>query len=416
MNEWQKIWHDLSSMHTALILMALIIAVAVAATIAFPAADVFHAVWFQVLLGLFCLNMTLCIVRQVRVLWRIRRSAPPVAPQSDWHQTTVTVAGGSHLLPRLEKFLAARHFRYTTVTGAGETLVYADRGMLGRWSTLAVHGAILLIALGACIGHVGGFNTTVNVGVGDSVPLPRVRGGEPAEIRLNDFQVDYYADGSVSEYTSDVTVTGGTAVRHGVVRVNHPLQFNHIVMYQMSCGYQVRTEQFSDGGGVVSSVWLDEDGMLSVDGQRAISLQMIKYVPDFDPRHPAVSRSPLAQNPKVLYVFYQNDQAVDWGIAEIGQHLRLSGTNGWLQFSAVRPYSSFAVKYDPGLPLVFTGFGLLSLAFLGSMLLRYHQLWIKLAAGTAGVHITAAVGRLPQDKSRRLMEELAQFLVKGDKG
>jgi cytochrome c biogenesis protein len=411
MNEWQRIWCDLVSMPTGLLLMGVIAMIAIVTTLAFPAADVFHTGLFQALLGLLCINMFFCTIRQIKQLWNSYRWLTPPA-YVNYPKTRITVSATDNLVQRIETFLVTSGYRYKLGEEAQQLLICADKGMIGRYAAIGVHVAILMIALGALVGNLLGFMTTVNVGVGDAAGFPLEKNAiRQAEIRLTDFQIEYYPDGNVAEYTSVVQVTAGQVAIQDEIKVNHPLKICNVVLYQTGYGYQARVDQYANGTSK-SNVWLLEDGRFQIDAVRNIEVQMIRYVPDFDPRRPTVSRSHFPNNPKILYAIYQNGQPLDWGVADVGQHIRIPDMEGWVQFSDTRSYSTLDVKYDPGIFLVFPGFVLLAIAFFASLYTRrYHQLFLTVVPIANEVIVTITAFRLPVAKKNRLLAELSKVLL-----
>lgn len=408
---WQRGLYNLSSMNAGLALMVFIVCIALVATLVFPQSEVFYSGWFRILLALFCLNIACCSFRQIKVLWTISRQAPVCSPAANWQYGKWQI----HITPaEVEQLFAKQHYRIKTVQAGDQTIIHADKGLTGRWGAAGVHLAIVIIAAGAVIGSVLGFTQSVVVGKAETVLVPLDKNGErQAELILHDFNIDYYPDGNVSEYLSEVSVSAGSEQLQQTIRINHPLQFQGITVYQMDYGYQVLARIHKPDGTVAAASWLNDDGKLIVDAEKEITLQMIKYIPDFNPHQPAVSLSLLPNNPKVLYAFYQQNEAIDWGVADFGQKMRLNGYDTWMEFAQIRPFSALDVKRDPGVPIVLAGFLLLSIAFFLSMSIRYQQVQIRISSTPKGSVIHAAVSGLNGGKSEAFLIELQERLTKG---
>ena len=403
----------LTTMRSAIMMMIVIIAIALIATLLFPQADVFHTLWFQALLVLFCLNMTACTMRRIRALITLSRAVPMIKPAPGWAQKEWL---GSVDAAAAEDVLRRKGYRFQRQDTPRGAVFSADKGLSGSWGTLAVHVAILTIALGALIGNVFGFTQSVVIGKGETIAVPLNKSGSlQAQLVLDDFRIEYYPDGSVSEYISDLRIESGNERAIQSVRINHPLDFRGITLYQMDHGYQVLAELQAAGGAPLESAWLAQDSSLTIDEGQGITLQVINYVPDFDPHRPAISLSPFPNNQRVLYAFYQQGNAVQWGVAALGQPLVLQGFDKKVVFADARPYSLLDLKSDPGVPVVMAGFLLLSVAFFFSMLIRYHGLYISVTPSAKGTKITAAVSRLTAGAADRLIAELERELTKGDR-
>ena len=400
-------------MRIALILMTVIVVIALITTLFFPHVDVFHSFWFRAILTLFCVNMTFCTIRQFKGLLQLSQAVPQTRRGASWQQQQWK---GVAEKADIEQFLTSRRYRLHVEQTDKGTSLYADKGLAGRWGTVGVHTAILIIALGALIGNIFGFAQSIQIGKAETLTVPlNQSGSQHAQLFLKDFQIEYYSDGSVSEYISDITIAAYNEQVEKAIKINHPLDFKGITIYQMDYGYQVLAQNHHADGAVASSAWLVDEGKLVIDQKRDIYLQVLQYVPDFNPRRPAVSLSPYPNNPKVLYAFYQNGEAVDWGVADFGQKMRLKGYDTWITFADVRPFSLLDVKSDPGVPVVMAGFLLLSGAFFFSMLIRYHQVHITIASGPQGDKVSVAVSCLSANSAEILFNDWQQKLMKGDR-
>lgn len=61
-----------------------------------------------------------------------------------------------------------------------------------------------------------------------------------------------------------------------------------------------------------------------VEPTRQVAVQVMRYIPDFDPPRPMVSRS-TRRNPHFLYVVYENGRQSDWGVMATGQEVKIAG-------------------------------------------------------------------------------------------
>ena len=411
-NKEQRILSALFAMRTAVFLMIVIICVSLVATLYFPQADIFHTRWFQALLALLCVNMAICTVRQFRQLISLTKALPYTVPGGNWQQKQWNSKLQVH---DITEYLRTHKYRFQIQDTAQTTVIYADKGLIGRWGTASVHTAILLIAVGALTGNLFGFTQTIQIGKNETISVPLTKAGqEQAQLTLNDFRIEYYPDGTVSEFISDLTIAAAGDKREQTIKINHPLQFQDIAIYQMDHGNQVLAQLQRNDGDSVTTAWLADDRRMIIDQEQGIALQVLQYVPDFNPHRPAVTLSPFPNNPKVLYAFYQQDKAVHWGVADFGQILRIQGYDATVTFTDVRPYSLLDVKSDPGVPIVMTGFLLLSLAFFLSVLVRYHQLQITITPVASGSKVRVSVSRLSVSAAEQLMAEIEVCLVKGD--
>lgn len=313
----------LVSMRAGMLLLGLIGAAALVGTIR-PA--IYHSWWFFTLEALLCLNVTACSIRRLPVL--------------------VKAASG----------------RMRAKSGAERT------AWLKPWATFAVHLSIPLIAAGGMIGNAYGFQEEILLPAG-GVHTVLPAGGKQFDLRLNAFSTEYYPDGSVSDWISDITVSSAAQKADRVqVKVNHPLEFQGVSIYQQSYGTAIKTD-IIDRGKVIQSSDLAERDRLLIDEASGLAVQVVRYIPDFDPGRPMISRSNQNDNPYVLYIVYAGGREMSWGAAPLGEAVKLGQTLS-VRFVEAVPVSGLLIKHNPGLPVVWLGFGLMTTGFFGSLIRR----------------------------------------------
>jgi cytochrome c biogenesis protein len=301
-----QIVHSCISMKVAMMLLFLLIGVAMAGTVISPQRyDVYHSMGFRLLLTLVCCSTFVCSMRQFTSLCR---------------------SGGKQ--------------------------------RLASWGTFTVHIAIVLIVLGALYGNLYGFSHEINlpVGKGYEITHDQYDGiAEPFRIHLQDFETRYYADGSVSDWVSHIRIEqDGQEVVSQEVKVNHPLTYNEVSIYQSSFGMAIQTQYLDTTGKVLQEASLGEGRRMILEGQPDMMILPVRYIG--------------GPNPQIWYIVYKDGREYDWGVAPLGSS-RFVGT-GMIKFLEVQPFSGLLIKYDPGIPLVWLGFILLTLGFFVSLYKR----------------------------------------------
>ena len=140
---------------------------------------------------------------------------------------------------------------------AGRRL-YAFKGLSGRLAPILVHVSLLLILAGALGTGLGGWEGSAMIPEGQSSPLecssgtrgdgcgllPKTPLGRlfvPAavrdglELQVDNFGIDYYPDGKVQQFRSDLSVLnggGGDALQRKQISVNDPLREGGVTVYQ----------------------------------------------------------------------------------------------------------------------------------------------------------------------------------------
>ena len=178
----------------------------------------------------------------VMTTWGFLRGARPSA-------AVVSPTPAEALTDTLVGALRGRGYRVLTASRDGEVHLYADKNRWAKLGTFPFHIALILILVGGIVGARFGFRDTEFV-VAEGQTLP-VGHGTDLSLRLDRFTDDYYEDGNPRDYASQVTVLdGGVVVDAGPVRVNHPLTYRDVTVYQASFGDAV-TLRVSDPGGRV---------------------------------------------------------------------------------------------------------------------------------------------------------------------
>ena len=374
-------WQRFTSMNTGIALLLLIAALAVVGTLipqeravssASPLVqmlyqtvglgDLYHAWWFRGLLGLLSLNVLACMVRQFPALWR-RTSLQEPWPSLKETSPQVVLPSREQAVYNVERVLQADGFAWKKQEIEGRLVWLAHRRRWAAWGTFLAHLSVLLITAGGLYGSLAGMQGELSVPVGERRLLDETWGAATGlEIELADFRTEYYENGQVSDWISDVIVRkDGRELARQLVKVNQPLDLDGLRLYQSFYGQMIDAQL---GTGMKQR--LAERQVWVVEPTRQVAVQVMRYIPDFDPLRPMVSRSTEARNPHFLYVVYENGRQSDWGAAATGQEVKLPG-GGSVVFTGAVPFSGFQIKLDPGIPIVFTGFILLVFGFFAGL-------------------------------------------------
>jgi cytochrome c biogenesis protein len=251
--------------------------------------DVYHAGWFLAILAFLVASTGLCVYRNGPLMLREMRSyRERVTERSLGHfahraQLPAPPADPS-LAERLGRYLAAHGYRYRAraAGGGGEVLLAAKAGSYHRLGYLFTHCGIVVICAGGLLdGNVPlklmqlsgrieietrdipqsqvparsrlgadnlSFRGNVTIPEGSSTDVVFLNVGEgylvqelPFTVALKKFYIEHYSTGQPKDFASDLVVqdkqTG--AVFEHTIRVNHPLIYRGVAIYQAS---------FADGG------------------------------------------------------------------------------------------------------------------------------------------------------------------------
>jgi cytochrome c biogenesis protein len=185
--------------------------------------DMYHSWWFQFLLLLITVNVTVCSVDRLSATWKVIFAKNPSFQASRFQRLTRKEEFFSdRSQEKLASVLApvvARNFSYSTVEKASKSIfVFGEKGRWTRLGVYAVHLSVVLLLIGGLIGSIFGLDGYVTIPEGESVGSIQVRNGNAAiplgfEIRCDDFSVSFYDNGMPREFRSSLTlVEGGQTV------------------------------------------------------------------------------------------------------------------------------------------------------------------------------------------------------------
>ena len=112
--------------------------------------DVYHSVWFLVILVFLVLSTSLCIYRNsplmLRELRAYREGATEKSLRAFSHRASYTVAATAEARARIVQFLGQRGFRFKTVQQAdGSELIAAKAGSYQRLGYILTHLSLIHI-------------------------------------------------------------------------------------------------------------------------------------------------------------------------------------------------------------------------------------------------------------------------------
>ncbi len=260
-------------------------------------------------------------------------------------------------------------------------LVRAGRGRLSRIGSLVTHLALVVIIAGGIVTAIGGFRRPADryVAAGGEIAVPE--GG--FTLRVDEARTEHTDEGVVSEYVSAVTVIeDGREVRTHRIEVNNPLVHRGIGVYQ----YEMLPAAESVDEVVLGVICADENGEewiqelvlpfgedVAVPGT-SLSMKAVEFLSHFSydiDRGTAVLVSVGHENPAVLVQVSEAGRVLGerWGFAGVRGHESGAGLpcrffliDYWPDFE--NGLTRFEFTRQPGTPLLYVGFGALSLGLI----------------------------------------------------
>jgi cytochrome c biogenesis protein len=209
--------------------------------------DMYHAWWFLLLLLLLCINITVCSVERLSLVWKTvfpkqTRFNADRFLRSRTNQTVAVGLPADKVVASCEDWLSRQAGPVIRQTDENTTLLYAEKGRWTRLGVFVVHASVLLLLAGALAGSVFGFKASVRIDEGGQTGrVFEAKTRNPIDldfiIRCNEFEVKFYDTGAPEEFRSSLTIIeNGQESFTTDIRVNHPLRYKGINIFQSSYG------------------------------------------------------------------------------------------------------------------------------------------------------------------------------------
>ncbi|HTR70972.1 MAG TPA: cytochrome c biogenesis protein ResB [Mycobacteriales bacterium] len=375
-------WAVLTSMRTALLLLALLALAAIPGTVIpqrgldpikvdnFLAAhphlgpimdrlslfDVFAAPWFAAIYLLLFVSVVGCLVPRIRLHARALLRRPPNAPRrllrlpasTQWRTEESAEAIGE----RVHALLRRGHWRVDTrVEDDGAVTVCAEKGYLRETGNLIFHLALVLLLAGIALTGLYGFKGTTLVQEGQGFANAREAYNifnpsrlfsdanlPPFWFTLNRFSATYAASGQPLTFDAMVHYKSSptAAAQPYDIRVNHPLNVDGSKVFLVGHGYSLNLSVTNAAGRTVYDglvPFLPDNqgsgghGVLRIPDLRPGQLAFTgSFFPTFAANAVggATSLSPALRNPVVLLAAYRGDLGLNRGIPEPDYSLDIS--------------------------------------------------------------------------------------------
>ncbi len=331
---------------------------------------VYRTWWFLSLLILFGSSLTACTFqRQLPALRWFSRTWNFYTKSRQFRKFALSAEFSRGSMDEVASLLEQRRYQ---IFRQGSSL-YAHKGLMGRIGPIVVHVGMLVILAGAIWGSLTGFTAQEMVPSGSTFQIKNITDAGPLAapqvpkdwaVKVNRFWIDYTPDGNIDQFYSDMSVLNneGNEVKHKTIHVNEPLRYRGVTLYQADWGiaairvklnnspiFQLPMAQLDTGNrGRIWGTWLPTKPDMS-DGVSLVvkDLQGMVLVYDVTGKLVATVRSGMSTQVNGITLAVKE----------------LVGSTG------------LQIKADPGIPIVYTGFGLLMLGVIMSYI-SHSQLWV----------------------------------------
>ncbi len=332
---------------------------------------VYRTWWFLALLILFGSSLTACtFTRQLPALRWFSRTSRKFYTQPRQFQKFALSAEFDHVsledaLPLLEQ-QRYKLFRQ-------DDTVYARKGIVGRIGPIVVHASMLLILVGAIVGAMTGFvgqemvpsgQTFQIKNITDAGPLAAAQIPQDWSVKVNRFWIDYTPEGAIDQFYSDLSVLDrdGKEVKRKTIHVNEPLHYRGVTLYQADWGLAAVQVQINR-----SPIFQLPMAQLDTGNKGRIWGTWIPTKPDL-----SAGVSLLAKDLQGMLLIYDTTGKL---IATVRAGMSTPVNGVTLAVKAIVGSTGLQIKADPGIPIVYAGFGLLMLGVMMSYV-SHSQVWV----------------------------------------
>ncbi|HEY9708105.1 MAG TPA: cytochrome c biogenesis protein [Oculatellaceae cyanobacterium] len=329
---------------------------------------VYRTWWFLSILILFGSSLTACtFTRQFPALKAARLWKFYKEPRQ-FEKLALSAQLETGSLDSLGELLEKRRYKVFRE----EDTLYARKGIVGRIGPIVVHASMLIILAGAIWGALSGFLAQEMVASGNTFQVKNIIDGGPLaapqipkdwSVRVNRFWIDYTPKGGIDQFYSDLSVLDnqGQEVDRETIYVNKPLRYRGVTFYQTDWGIaaiQVRLNK--------SPIFQIPMAQLDTNGKGRIWGTWIPTKPDL-----SEGVSLLARDLQGTLLVYDASGKL---ISTIRPGMATEVNGVTLKIVDVIGSTGLQIKADPGIPIVYTGFGLLMLGVIMSYV-SHSQIW-----------------------------------------
>jgi len=339
--------------------------------------DMYYSWWFVGFLGLLCTNLIICSIDRFPSVLKIIRadnlSTKPgrlekMVERNSWEITAATLGKIN-----LTNILQENGWKPQSKKIESNEMFFAQKGAWSRTGVYLVHTSIIIIFIGAIIGHFLGFKGSIMIPeTKSSTKIFAFDNSAPIElgfeVRCDYFAIEYYDNGMPKEYKSSLTVLeDGQEVLKKEIEVNKPLTYKGITFYQSSYeGYQDFIISIRDNSDKAQS----KAFIVPFQKQKSWEEKEVRFgIINAEAKGQRVVRS------KLWLKSGDSPAAIEW--LEDGEELTIeTGKNSYAVTAKQMYATGLQVAKDPGVWFVYIGCALMLIGLYMAFFLSHKRIWL----------------------------------------
>ena len=247
-----------------------------------------------------------------------------------------------------------------------KNFLYIYKGILGRFAPIIVHVAMIIILSGNVIAALGSLNSQELMVKGEIYQIQNIVSKNfltkipNNSIRVNDFWIEYGSKNNIKQFYSDLSILNsvGNEVLQKTITVNYPLRYKDLTFYQ------------TDWNAIGIRIELNNKTyQIPLQSLNKSKNLFVSWIPPFDssPNGRTLITNSLNGN---FSIYDENGKFR--GTYNIGD--KIIGIKN-LIVSEIVSETGLQIRKDPGINLIYLGFGILMISSLISYF-SFTQFWV----------------------------------------
>ena len=236
---------------------------------------------------------------------------------------------------------------------------------ISAWGSPILHVGLCVILLGGILSLFIGRKLYFEIPVGQSAEF-RGRTGT-FSMEAKDFELEFYEDGiTPKQYRTKLSIEQEGRATEAEAYVNSPVRYDGTVIIQQAYGWMLDAT-ISTGTAEKTIRARDGESTYLLGEGRGNYTIMMRLYPDYNEElGPEQTPGNKETNPHMLWIVNEGDNPVSYGMLAKGETQVIAEPLS-ITFNDYTRYTGLQAKYDPGIPVIFSGF---FLVFAG-LVIRY---------------------------------------------